>query len=847
MLTSFKKPTQQHYQQMLRHPRLVLVLTAFLCVIAAWQSTNFMFDASSDTLVVEGDPKLQDYLSMSDLFGGDEFLVMTYSPNKGSLVSDQSLKTLTSIQQQLENLDGVRQVFSILDAPLIKSPAIDFTAMATSFNTLRKPQTDKDLALIELTTSPLFREFLVSADGTSSAIRIDLKKAQKLEDARNLRDEYRFAYHSGTTASSLSTATLSSQALSSQASSSQASSTQTSLPTIIDKHQLQQAEAAHLAARKQYLADRNILIEAVRRIANAYQSDATIYISGIPMIAADMISFVKSDLALFGSLIFVCILTLLFFFFRKPRWIVLPILVSGISILLTMGILSFAQKPVTVVSSNFISLLAIICISFSIHLIVRYREILKGSPAISQVDLVEQTMRSKFAPCLYTALTTILAFGAMMGSRIVPVEDFGLMMCLGIIVSFFVTYSVFPSVLMLLPTGQISNTALKPIAATAVFSDIVKQRPKVVIGISAFIFAVSVFGVTKITFDNRFTDYFDSNTDIHKGMQYIDRHLGGTIPMDVYLKFEPFEPIDDEDDFFSDDDFPERYWFTLDMLDKIEALHDKIEQHPSTGKVISLHTLQAITIELNDGEPLNQTELAFVLGELPETVRQQILNPYAKPSEGIVRINTRISETGPRFSKDIMIADLQQYATSELELKQDSIVITGMMVLFNDMLKQLADSQLRTLAYVVLATFVMFSLLLRSLLLALLALIPNIIAATAVMAFMGFAGIPLDMMTITIAAISIGIGVDDAIHYLHRFNEEYRQSANIRTAIERAHQTIGRAMYFTSMIIMVGFSILAFSNFLPTVYFGLLTALAMLLALIANLTLLPALLVKLYR
>ena len=194
-----------------------------------------------------------------------------------------------------------------------------------------------------------------------------------------------------------------------------------------------------------------------------------------------------------------------------------------------------------------------------------------------------------------------------------------------------------------------------------------------------------------------------------------------------------------------------------------------------------------------------------------------------------------------------MIADLQQYATSELELKQDSIVITGMMVLFNDMLKQLADSQLRTLAYVVLATFVMFSLLLRSLLLALLALIPNIIAATAVMAFMGFAGIPLDMMTITIAAISIGIGVDDAIHYLHRFNEEYRQSANIRTAIERAHQTIGRAMYFTSMIIMVGFSILAFSNFLPTVYFGLLTALAMLLALIANLTLLPALLVKLYR
>tara|TARA_B110000261_G_scaffold26483_1_gene29201 strand:+ start:743 stop:2755 length:2013 start_codon:yes stop_codon:yes gene_type:complete len=670
----------------------------------------------------------------------------------------------------------------------------------------------------------LFREFLVSADGTSSAIRIDLEKAKKLEDARNLRDEYRTAYR--------------------HASSSQLSSAKT-----VDKHQLRQAESAHLAARRAYLADRDILIDAVRRIAKTHQPEATIYISGIPMIAADMISFVKSDLALFGSLVFICIVTLLFFFFRKRRWIVLPILISGISILLTVGILSFAEKPVTVVSSNFISLLAIICISFSIHLIVRYREILKDTPAICQGDLVDQTMRSKFAPCLYTALTTILAFGSMMGSRIVPVEDFGLMMCLGIVVSFFVTYCVFPSVLLLLPTGQVSRTALKQIATTTIFSNIVKQHPKLIIGLSAFIFAISVFGVSKITFDNRFTDDFDSDTEIHKGMQYIDQHLGGTIPMDVYLKFEPFEPIAEEDDFFSADEFPQRYWFTLDMLDKIAAMHSKIEQHPSTGKVVSLHTLQAITIELNNGKALNQTELAFVLGALPQSVREQILNPYAKPSEGIVRINTRISETGPRFSKDLMIADLQQYATSELGLTKDSVVVvvTGMMVLFNDMLKQLADSQLRTLAYVVLATFLMFSLLLRSLLLALLALIPNIIAATAVMAFMGFAGIPLDMITITIAAISIGIGVDDAIHYLHRFNEEYRNAADIRTAVERAHQTIGRAMYFTSMIIVVGFSILAFSNFLPTVYFGLLTALAMLLALIANLTLLPALLIKLYK
>lgn len=806
---------------MLGHPRIVLALTAILCAVAAWQSTNFMFDASSDTLVVEGDPKLQDYLAMSDLFGGDEFLVMTYSPVKGSLVSDQSIETLVNIQKKIERLDGVKQVFSILDAPLINSPAIDFTKLATDFNTLRKPETDKKLALVELTTSPLFREFLVSADGKASAIRIDLERDQALEDARSRRDSIRIA---------------SRQTLEKDPQDVRA----------IDSLQLQQAEENHLAARKNYLANRDILIESVRNIAETYESEAIIYVSGIPMIAADMISFVKSDLALFGSLVFISIVVLLFFFFRKPRWIVLPILVSGISILLTIGILSFAQKPVTVVSSNFISLLAIICISFSIHLIVRYRELLKDNPRISQGSLVEQTMRSKFAPCVYTALTTILAFGSMMGSRIVPVEDFGLMMCLGIIVSFIVTYCVFPSILLLLPLGQVSKTALKPITATSIFSKIVIRQPGLVVFASTIIFALSVFGVTKITFDNRFTDYFDSDTDIHKGMLFIDQHLGGTIPMDVYLKFEPFEAIDEEDDFFSDDEYPERYWFTLDMLEKIAAVHKKIEQHPSTGKVVSLHTLQAITVELNNGRALNQTELVFVLGELPQTVREQILNPYAKPNAGIVRINTRITETGPRFSKDLMIADLQNFASTELGLSRDSVVVTGMMVLFNDMLKQLADSQLRTLVYVVLATFIMFSLLLRSLLLALLALIPNVIAATTVMAFMGFAAIPLDMMTITIAAISIGIGVDDAIHYLHRFTEEHRKGVDVRIAVERAHSTIGRAMYFTSVIIVVGFSILAFSSFLPTVYFGLLTALAMLLALLANLTLLPALLIKLY-
>ncbi len=356
-----------------------------------------------------------------------------------------------------------------------------------------------------------------------------------------------------------------------------------------------------------------------------------------------------------------------------------------------------------------------------------------------------------------------------------------------------------------------------------------------------------------VTFDNRFIDYFDDDTDIHAGMAFIDEHLGGTVPFDVYIKFEPFDPPDEEDDFHSEPEpYPERYWYTRNKLETIASLHRLIEQQPNVGKVLSLSTLEAMAQEYNADLPLTATELIYILGELPLEIRAQLIEPYAKPGTGITRINARLKESlrapgvTEQFSKDKMISNIENYAIDELGLAPDQVVVTGMMVLMNDMLKQLAESQLRTLLYVVVATFLMFSILLRSISLAVLALIPNVISASLVIAYMGYAAIPMDMMTITIAAISIGIGVDDAIHYLHRFREEVAIDRDVKAAIKRSHLTIGRAMYFTSIIITIGFSILAFSNFLPTVHFGILTALAMVLAMLANLTVLPSLLIQFY-
>ncbi len=804
------------YRQVLQRPRTLLLVVLVVLAIPAVFVKDFSFDASADTLVVEGDPKLAVYGQMSNLFGGDEFIVLAYSPDNGQMFTRDHLQTLAELQTRIGDLPGVAGVFSLLDAPLVQSPSIPIEEMSSSYRTLRDANVNLDLARTELTNSPLFRNFLVSPAGDASVIRIDLSPDIRLQELYQRRDELR------------GDATKTDKAVAAE---------------------LSRVEAEYQAVRQDYVETRRQLIVAIRSIRDDFDGAADIYISGVPMIAADMIEFVKTDLALFGSLVFCAIVILLYFFFRRIRWVLLPICISATSILVTMGLLGLVHKPVTVISSNFISLLAIICISFSIHLIVRYRELLAEQPDTDHRSLVLETMESKFAPCVYTGLTTMLAFGSMLASRIVPVEDFGWMMCLGIVVSFIVTYSVFPTVLLLLGKGEGSTTLGKPVFFTNLMSQLCQKHAMPII-LTAFVIAcLAGVGLSQISFENRFVDYFDDDTDIYQGMVYIDQHLGGTVPFDVYLQLGAFDSTPIEDDFFSTpepEEWPERYWFTRDRIATVGAIHESIAQRQVTGKVLSLFTLDKLSRGFNDGEPLSNLELAYVLGELPAAVRNQLVLPYARPDEGFARISARVKESGPYFSRSALVADIRQTAR-DLGLADDQVIVTGMMVLFNDMLEQLADSQLRTLAYVVLATLLMFVVLLRSVLLGILALVPNVIAAAAVISVMGYSHIPMDMMTITIAAICIGIGVDDAIHYLHRFREEFAACGDVKAAVQQAHLTIGRAMYFTSVIIMAGFSILAFSNFLPTVYFGLLTALAMLLAMLVNLTVLPSLLIVFYR
>lgn len=761
--------------------------------------------------MVEGDADLAVYQHTAEIFGGDEFLFLTFEPHNGQPIEASSLAILEQLSAEISVLDGVAGVFSVLDAPLLKSPPVTLADLEHGFPTLRHDSIDFALAADELSASPFFSELLVSKNGRSTALKIDL------------------AAHKG-----LLAATAQRDALQEQG--------------IVEGGEWQEVNHSFRLQREAFLAHRELLINQIRDIQHRFEKFGTLYLGGVPMIAADMIAYVKRDLSVFGGTVIGLMVIALAIFFRSVRWVILPIATAALSVVYTVGFLGYLDWQATAVSSNFISLLGITAISLTIHLVVHYRELQLTQPDMEKVALVYNTMREKFAPCLFTAVTTMAAFGSLTASGILPVEYFGWMMCIGIVISFIATYTFFPAVLLLLGPNIPSSTAGNTNNFIRALGEFTRWRPGLIVALGAVLSVVAVVGVQKVSLDNRFVDYFDPQTEINQGMRYIDEQLGGTIPFDVVLSFPPYEEeVFDEDDDFGfdeeDDAFPERYWFSRSMLDRLEKVHRFLDAQPQVGKVLSLTSLEDFALEFTGGEKLSSFEIVAILGAVPLELQKEIITPYAAPRDGLLRLSGRIIEGAQSFDREEFRQQIIEFGGQETSFRDDEIAVTGMMVLFNNMLKQLLSSQINTLSYVLLAVFVMFLLLLRSLRHALLGMIPNTLAAALVIAAMGYAGIPLDMMTTTIAAICVGIGVDDTIHYLHRFRLEYDRWGDARVAVSFAHASIGRALFYTSITVMVGFSVLYFSNFVPTVRFGLWTAAAMGLALIANLVLLPALLV----
>lgn len=811
------------YMSALKYPKAMLMALLVLLIAASYSANDFYYDASADTLVAEDDPELAYYREIVEEVGDETALILTFSPKSGTLFSDESVALLQSFEKDLEAIKGVSEVTTLLDAPLLKSPPIPLSEMASNFRTLLSDDVEYAAAQSELTSSPLFRDLLISTDGKSTAIRVRFDSSPALTKLFKERQSLRLMAN----------------------------------PTREDKAHLKDVEAAYLDVYKRFLDGREKIIVNIKSVRDTYTDGATIYLGGLPLIASDMISYVQSDIIIFGSGTLLLMMLTLFMFYRKIRWVIIPMALTLVTAMFSIGILGALEKPVTVVSSNFISILVILSVSIAVHLINKYRETLEQHPELTNRELVHKTFQDKFAPCFYTTLTTMVGFASLATSTIVPVKDFGLIMCMGVWVAFIVAYTLMPAILLLLPKEKLTETTRDNNTPMIRYAyRLAAKKTNVVLWSVVVIIALTAAGLSKLSLENRFLDYFASDTEIYKGLAFIDENLGGTVPMDIIINFPPYEEeeVDEDDEFFDDfggdeeDAYPERYWFTPAKLDRIRDMENYLNSRPEIGKVISLATLEVMARDFNDGQPLGAVEIVSVLGAAPDAIRQDFVAPYASPRNGYMRISTRIKETYGKFSRDEMIQEIEDYAVYDLGFDEGQVRVTGMNVLFNGMLKKLFESQASTLGFVIGATFLMFTILLRCYKMAIIGLFPNVIAAFMILGFMGIVGIPLDMMTITIASIVIGIGVDDAIHYLYHFRENLiKSNGDVDFAVRHSHRFIGRALYMTSVTVMIGFSILCASQFVPTVYFGLLAALAMALALFANLTILPALLIRFYR
>lgn len=828
-----------------RAPRLVLGLVVALVVLAAFGLPKFKLDASADSLTLENDQGLNYFRETAKNYSSGDFLIVTFTPRQ-DLFSDESLQLLRRLHDDLADIEGISSINSILNVPLLFSPKQSLREIAKEPRTLETPGVDRVLAKKEFLESPIYREMILGPDGKTTALQLNItvdhhyiELVQKRDALRAKRSEHGL--------------------------------------TAAEEKDLDEVSRAFLKYRTASESRAHARVDNVREVVARYSDQAEIFVGGVTMITADMISFIKKDLVVFGFATTVFIALVLVVIFRSLRFILIPMAVCGTAIFLMLGLLSWLDWRLTVISSNFVALLLILTMSITIHLVVRYREYAEKNPGWTQKQLVSETVRYMAVPCIYITLTTMVAFMSLVVSGIRPVIDFGWIMTIGLTVGLALAFLILPASLMLMSRdappsskgGQEANSVVdanrKPL--TAYCSQWVEGHGTSVVVISLVGLVLGIWGISRLEVENRFIDYFHEDTEIYQGLSVIDQKLGGTTSLDIvinaravasFVEKDNSAPVFvDEDDPFAESSFAEEddpfadsdssselgnhdpsYWMTVAGLQQLEKIHDYLETLPEVGKVQSLATLYKVGKEINGS--LNNFELAVMEQALSEDIHQVLIDPYLYGAEE-TRITMRVKDSFPELKRAELVERIRQHLAEELYLDAEHYRFTGLLVLYNNMLQSLFNSQIVTMGAVFFCIMLMFVVLFRSLVVALVAILPNALAAVIILGGMGFAGVPLDMMTITIAAITVGIGVDDAIHYIHRFKKELVLDGDYIAAMHRSHSSIGRAMYYTSVIIIFGFSIMALSQFIPTIYFGLLTSFAMLVALLGALFLLPKL------
>ncbi|TXE88575.1 RND family transporter [Campylobacter volucris] len=792
-------------QFFLKFPKITLSFSLAFCLFFTFFSKNLSVDASAQSLLLEHDEDLKFYREISSRYSGDDFLMLAFTPKDADLFSQKNLNFIKNISKEIAQIKGVKQVFSIANAPLLQSfNDKDLKEIVKNIPNIFSQDINITLAKKEILNHPFYKNNLISKDGKTAGILIYLEPdetynalIQSRDEAKNEKEKEHFR-------------------------------------VLIKDHQELMREFSK--AR----------LDKINNIVDKYsKNDDFLHLGGVEMIANDMISYVKSDLVVYGLSLIGLLFIVLWWFFGSLYWVFLALGICIISLFTSSGIFALLGFDITIVSSNYVALVLIITVSVVIHLIVHFIENLQKHPKSSVYKILLSTLLAKANPSFYAILTTIVGFLSFIFSDIEPIIKLGIMMSLGIALSLILAYVFFASVVVLLPrmkTKKLDQNSLKFLQFCANAS---LNHRKIIYFISAVCVVFALFGISKIRVENSFVNYFKDSSRIKQGLLVIDKELGGTMPLDVIVKFKNTQNSTTQDEFekeFEDLAQDDRYFFSSDKTRIAAKVHNFLASQNFVGSVLSLQSLLELGKNINDGKPLDDFALAFLYENLETSFKNQILTPYVSIKNDELRFSIRVLDSDSNLRRDEFIKKLQHDLQILLQNDNVEVKISGIMLLYNNLLQSLFASQFDTLAFVIFVIFALFVLIFRSFFYAFVAILANIIPLALVFGLMGWLGISLDIMSITIAAICIGIGVDDMIHYIHRLKEELKHK-NLKEAIIASHLGIGSAIYYTSFAIILGFLVMVGSNFIPTIYFGLLTVLAMSLLLFSSLFLLPSLII----
>ena len=786
-------------------PKIKLIffisLALSILILSFFFIKNFRIDASSDTLVAQNDKDFEYFNNYSKLFKSENFLILAVENNNE--LNEEFIRNIESISSKILSLKSVSQVFSFIDAPIFFLNNTSLSNLnANNLENLRNTNLKIDDVVEEFIKNPIYLDQIVNKEANVFSVIIYLNKNMELITAKE------------------------------------------------DFKKLLISKKEYLKIKTLNDRERTTLINNLRNIINEADNKNTYYLGGVEMIASDVISFVKNDILIFSLSVVLIIIFVLFFIFRQIKWVFLCLLSSAYSVIIIFGVLGLTQIEVTAISSNFSALIFILSISMNIHIINYYR--LQDN----QKNSLNNTFKTMFWPCFYTTLTTMVAFGSLIITEIKPIIDFGFIMLIGLTISLVCSFTILPLLIFIFPKNNKLDRNHHILKLN--FLSIAKNNSKKIVFIAFLFFISSIGGIYNLSVENSFVNYFKKNTEIYKGMKLIDEQLGGTTPVDIILNFneEEYElslnsseneevideDIDLEEDFFDDDMFIDednKNWFSDEKLQLIYDIHEYLDAREEIGKVQSIKSLIDLANLINK-QPLSIFELSILYEEVPDNYREQLIYPYLLIDENMARITARVRDSG-NINRKQLIEDIQSFIKLNKNSSLENFKINGLLVLYNNMLDSLFSSQIKSLGFVIGLIFLMFLILFKSFKLSALGIIPNIFTSSMILGIIGYLSIPLDIMTITIAAITIGIAVDNTIHYLYRY-KEFKKNNTVIDSIKYTNASAGLAVFTTSVTIALGFSILSLSSFIPTVIFGIFTSIAMVLAMIGVLLFLPSLL-----